>query len=326
MKGLLVGLGSMGKNHARLLSIESHEIFLLDQALDLDQIYKFKFKDAFTKFEDAVSINKYDFAIIATPTRTHYEICSKLIKLGTHVLVEKPITESITTAVKLKNLARKHGVKVLPGHIERYNPAVRFLKDKLAKIDTNSIYRVEIVRASPFPPRINDIGVAFDLSVHDLDVINFLIGRKVTSVFCVKAQTIHNKHEDGIFVFMKLGNSINCIMNTNWTSPLKQRQIKIYGSWGMFCVDFISQSVTFFENPSHVATESSWGWAGISEGQQVKFNVPKIEPLKYEHSYFFEGLDDDYDFNDELNSSIDVIKTVTKFHESHRLKKVLKIG
>ena len=86
-------------------------------------------------------------------------------------------------------------------------------------------------------------------------------------------------------------------MNTNWTSPVKQRTLRVFGAWGMFELNFIEQSVYFYENPSHVALERFLGLdMSISEGMQVKYNVPKDEPLRLQYKHFFETVESGKDF------------------------------
>ena len=93
----------------------------------------------------------------------------------------------------------------------------------------------------------------------------------------------------------------------------------------MFTVDFISQEVVYYENPSHIADQGTWGWTGISEGEQIKYNVPKSEPLKNEHEHFFNGILKDLSFEEEINSSINVVKVVSKFHVSNKEKREIEI-
>jgi len=317
VNGLLVGLGNMGRNHARILAQIAKSVSFVDPNYKSMKNLPKGFSHCFENIEDALDKQQYDFAVVAAPTKFHFEICKRLIEEKVHILVEKPITESLDTAKTLRKLARDNNVKLLPGHIERYNPAIMFLKDKLAGYDLDSVYRIEVLRCSPFPPRITDVGVSYDLSVHDLDVINFLFDKKVTSLFCRKSQQLHSTREDGVICYLNYENDIDCVMNTNWTSPVKKREIRIFGAWGMFTVDFITQEVTYNENPSHIADHGTWGWTGISEGEQTKYNIPKSEPLLNEYNHFFNGIKNNLPFDKEVQSAIDVIKVVAQFTISH---------
>lgn len=325
MKGVLIGIGNMGKNHARLL-LDSNQVKSLDLVDPCYEEYEanYRFDSCYKDLDDAIFSNQYDFAIVASPTNTHYEICKKLLENKIHTLVEKPVAEDFNKATDLQNIALKNDVHFLPGHIERYNPAVTFLKKTLDNFDINSVYRIEVLRCSPFPPRISDVGVAFDLSVHDLDVINYLFDTEAKTVFCKSSQKLHKDHEDGIMAIINFDNDIDCIMNTNWTAPIKKREMNIYGAWGMFKIDFISQNLTYYENPSHVSEQGAYGWTGISEGRKITYNVPKYEPLKKEHEHFFNGIATGNFFQEEIKSGIDVIRLVSKFHESILRNKAVK--
>lgn len=318
MNGLLVGLGNMGRNHARLLLHTDHELSLVDPRVGGDLDLPEGLKAAYATLEEALEKDSYDFAVVAAPSSLHFEISKELIERGIDLLVEKPLSDTLETAEQLAKLAKAKGVKMLPGHVERYNPAVIHLKNKLQSLDLDSVYRVEVVRCSPFPPRISDVGVAADLSVHDLDAINFLLGEKASSVYCRRAQNIHATQEDGVLAILNYSDKFDCVMNTNWTTPLKRREMRVFGAWGMFSIDFIAQEVTFYDNPSHAAGEAL---TGIGAGEPAKFDVTRAEPLKNEHDYFFAGLAEGKFFDEEVLSAIDVIKIVGSFKTSHDEKR-----
>jgi len=327
MNALLIGFGVMGKNHARLLSQNSSvkKITIVDPMVkdnkpQLNHLYK-----THKTLGHALRNNRPDFAIVASPTSTHYEQCFKLLAHKIPFIVEKPITTDFVKASKIIKHAEELNIQILPGHVERYNPAVTFLKDKLKNYDIDSIYRIEVNRCSPFPPRITDLGVGFDLSVHDLDVLNYLLGFTPHSVFSSFSHNIHPNYEDGLVSIINYDNNIQCIMNTNWTSPLKKRELKIFAGWGLFKLDFISQEVQFFENPSAISKDGSWGWTGISEGQRIKFNINKSEPLRNEHSFFLNKLGTPYKFKEQISSALNAIKVVSAFHLSNLSKKFIEI-
>lgn len=327
MKALLIGFGVMGKNHARLLAQNSavKKIIIVDPYINntksqFNNLYK-----TYKTITHALRNHRPDFAIVASPTSTHYEQCFKLLAHKIPFIVEKPITTDFFLASKIIQHAEELNIQILPGHVERYNPAVIFLKNKLKNYDINSIYRIEVNRCSPFPPRITDLGVGFDLSVHDLDVLNYLLGCTPHSVFSSFSYNIHPNYEDGLVSIINYDHNIQCIMNTNWTSPLKKRELKIFAGWGLFKLDFISQEVEFFENPSAISKDGSWGWTGISEGQRIRFNINKFEPLKNEHNFFLNKLGTSYKFKEQINSALNAIKVVSAFHQSNLTKSFIEI-
>ncbi|MGR3836973.1 MAG: Gfo/Idh/MocA family oxidoreductase [Cognatishimia sp.] len=314
MNGLLIGYGNMGRNHARLLLQTEHDLSLVEPACaDRDDLPE-TMKAIYDNLDTALVSDSYDFAVVAAPSSLHFEIAKRLIQEGIDLLVEKPLCDTLETAEELARIAKDKGVRILPGHVERYNPAVIHLKQQLQALDLSSVYRVEVVRCSPFSPRISDVGVAADLSVHDLDAINFLLGESATSVYCRRAQNIHATQEDGVLAILNYNGKFDCVMNTNWTTPLKRREMRVFGAWGMFSIDFIAQEVTFIENPSHEAGQSL---TAIGAGDPVKLEVVKAEPLKNELDYFFAGLAEGRFFDEEVQSAINVIKVVGSFDASH---------
>ena len=322
MNGLLVGHGNMGRNHARLLKQRDHDISLVDPIFQPADHPDHGFKNCYATLAEALAEDRFDFAIIAAPSSLHYEIAKELIGQGIDILVEKPLSDTLETAEDLARLATENGVKMLPGHVERYNPAVRFLKERLTALGTDSVYRVEVVRCSPFPARITDVGVAADLSVHDLDAINFLMGEQATSVYCRRSQKMHATQEDGVLAILNFNDKFDCQLNTNWTSPLRRRELRIFGAWGMFVLDFMAQEVSFQANADYLADEPM---TALTQGEATIFDVQKGEPLRNEHDHFFTGLAAGTGFDEEVQSAINVIKTVGKFATSHAEKREVQI-
>ena len=178
----VIGVGSMGQNHARVYNEISHLIGTYD--LDTTQNSKissrlgvkaFKHLDEFFSEVDAITI--------AVPTIYHKEIALMALERGVHVLVEKPLTNTIADSVELVEAFDKSSIKLAVGHIERHNGVVKLTKEKLESGLWGDLISITARRFSNYPNRISDVGVILDLSIHDIDVLNYLIPSKYVYIF-----------------------------------------------------------------------------------------------------------------------------------------------
>lgn len=322
IKAAVIGVGSMGANHVRVLSNLTN--VTLCGVVDANELHGLRVAERFktnyySSVESLLMEQSPDFVCIAVPTALHRKVAQLFLEKSTHVLVEKPIAASSEDAVFLNELAKKHKVKLLPGHIERYNPAIRMLKKQISESELGPIYRIEVTRAGPFPSRIQDVGVARDLAVHDLDVISYLLGEKPEALFCEKQRLLHSTGEDALAAIIRYPHNITCLLNVNWTSPTKTRTLKVFGHRGMFHVDYIDQEIRFFENADQISKDVLWEQATISEGREIKYPIRKSEPLANEIEYFISAIDKCKNLDEEIESGINAIRIVEKMDESARL-------
>ena len=284
---IVVGAGSMGQNHLRLLS--HSRLGNLVGAVDTQE----KTRQAITRayrvqalesLDEALAKLDFDAAVIATPTETHYALTRKLLEAGKHVLVEKPFTEDPARSHELLALGQSKGLVTLVGHVERFNPAVTQLQKKIGEL--GSIYHIETERTGPFPERILNTGVTLDLLVHDVDLVLALTGLSPKWTFAHKEKRIHPTREDGITAILGFDLEIIAVLKANWLSPTKVRRFRIYGAKGMFEVDFLNRNLYFFENGTPTPVEDNFGLVGVEEGNQIKFKTLPSEPLAMELEYF----------------------------------------
>jgi glycosyltransferase involved in cell wall biosynthesis len=125
----------------------------------------------FADYREMIACAAPDLVVVVTPTATHFEVASFALEHGCHTLIEKPIARALDEALALVELSREQGVILAVGHVERFNPAVRRLKQLLEEGTLGTIYQLHARRLGPFPPRIRDVGVTLDLATHDLDVM-----------------------------------------------------------------------------------------------------------------------------------------------------------
>ncbi len=247
----LIGLGSMGKNHYRILKSLTPRVkiaALCDVVKNDDYDEPF-----FTDVETMLDAVKPDAAIIVVPTFLHKEVALKCIERGVHVFIEKPAASTIDDARIIAKAVHDKGIKSCVGHVERFNPVVQALKNEL---EGKEIYTMAITRVGPFPPRIADVGVLTDLSVHDIDLMRFITRRDILEKNIFKSRKIHNHFEDNAVLSFELQDAIVAEILTNWLTPFKKRTIEVACKDAYFEADLITQNLTeysdFHVNNSYV--------------------------------------------------------------------------
>jgi UDP-N-acetylglucosamine 3-dehydrogenase len=173
-------------------------------------------------------------------------------------------------------------------HIERYNPAIVELKRRLERNELGQIFQVHARRLGPFPTRIQDVGVIMDLAPHDLDIMRHLTGGEVSRVHAETKRILHGTQDDMFVGIVRFEDGILGILEINWLTPTKIRELYVTGERGMFRVNYITQDLYFYEN----AATNDAGWStislirGVSEGMVIQYPIKKKEPLRAELESF----------------------------------------
>jgi len=284
----LAGLGSMGRNHLRHLSSREGCILaaVADPAPDVlaDAVAKTGaagFADAFAMVADAA----IDAVVIAAPTTAHAPLALAAIERGLPVLVEKPLAATVEEGIELVTAARSRGIPLQVGHVERFNPAVLELGRRLAHGWIGTLYSIASRRAGPFPARIRDVGVTIDLATHDADILSWVAGERPTRVYAEIAQRVHAGHEDLLFGLLHFPSGATGMLDVNWLTPAKRRQLSVVGEAGMFELDYLTQRLTFTSADVGSPTMID-GYATTFEGNVVVIEVASREPLAAELDAF----------------------------------------
>jgi UDP-N-acetylglucosamine 3-dehydrogenase len=285
----LVGAGAMGVNHLRVLrDFEEGVVSVVGVAESypetLARAERIFHVPGFADYRAMIEQAKPDLVVVVTPTATHSEVASFALERGCHTLVEKPIAHSVEEARALVELARARGVVLAVGHVERFNPAVRKLKQLLEEGALGEIYQLHGRRLGPFPPRIRDVGVTLDLATHDLDAMRFVTGSRVDTVFAQTRQLVRHNFEDLLLAVLRFDSGALGMLDVNRLTPTKARELTVTGEKGMFYLNYLTQELTFTENDYE---PSAWGQmgslAGVSDGVMTRFKVHKAEPLRLEY-------------------------------------------
>ncbi len=286
----LVGLGMMGRHHARVLgSLEGVELVAVSDPMG-DAHGVAGGRPVFNTVQELIA-HGVDYAMVAAPTAFHEELGVALAEAGIHAMVEKPLAVDTPAAQRITAAFASRGLVGAVGHIERFNPALQKLRSKLDNGDLGDVYQIITRRQGPFPARIADVGVVKDLATHDIDLTAWV----ARSAFAtVSARTVHKSgrvHEDMVAAIGELENGVITNHLVNWLTPFKERLTIVTGERGTLVADTLTADLTYYANAS-VDTEwdSVAAFRGVSEGDVVRYAFAKPEPLRVEHEAFRDAV------------------------------------
>jgi predicted dehydrogenase len=294
LKVAVIGVGAMGRNHARVYGdIPGVQMVGVadsntEMAADVARRYG---GQVYADYCQLLDEQHPDAVTVAVPTIDHLEVALEVIERGIHLLIEKPIAFTVEEGRRLIDAAEEAGVKLMIGHIERFNPAVLALKQRLENGQLGRVFQLDARRQGPFPARVKDVGVVIDLAVHDLDVMRYVTGREVKRVFAETERRIHSSREDLLTGLVRLEQGIVGTLMINWLTPIKIRELFVTGENGMFQVDYLHQDLYFYENADAQSVE--WPFRvlrGVSEGKMIRYVVAKREPLLVEQEAFLAAV------------------------------------
>ena len=237
----VVGVGHIGKNHARIYGelAEANPSVKFSAILDPNAAVAAQIAAA-TGAQVAGSLDEFaglvDAASIATPTPQHFEIAQHLLAAGRHLLIEKPIAETPAQARELVALAKSAGRILQVGHVERFNPALGALE----KLLTRPRF-IEAHRLSPYPMRSTEIGVVLDLMIHDIEVILHLVRSPVAQVDAVGVPVL-SKGEDIANARLRFENGCVANITASRVSPERLRKLRVFQSNAYLSLDYQAQS------------------------------------------------------------------------------------
>lgn len=292
MKVGVIGVGSMGQNHARILS----EMGLLEGIADVAPAVAKSMGRRFSveHFATYKEMLKRDFdaVMVVTPTGTHRKIASDAIARGKHVLLEKPMTGSSTDLKTLVSLAERSKVVLAGGFTERHNPAVDFARRSVQSKAYGELITAATRRVSSMPTRIRDIGVVMDLGIHDIDVLQHIIAKAPRSVYALGGRSRGMEHEDHANVLIDFEGGETGFAEVNWLTPMKVRKLALTCSKNFVEVDYMNQSALVCSS-SFKQFEAGNLYEVPIEFDLRSIGLKKEEPLKREIRDFLDAIERD---------------------------------
>jgi UDP-N-acetylglucosamine 3-dehydrogenase len=285
----VLGVGSMGQNHARLYS----EIAELQGVFDVSNETSGRIaKRLGTRAYDDMSelLADVDVVSICTPTVHHLEVARKAMDAGVHFLLEKPFTGSSRTAEEVCRAAEDKGLVIAAGFMERFNPVVGAAREAVSEERFGEVISCASRRVSSFPSRIRDVGVIMDLGIHDIDVMRYITSSEVTSVYALGGRFSHPDFEDYIDLLMEMDNGIVCFLEANWLTPMKVRRVSMTCSQGFVELDYIDQSLEFCSTKFQEVDPGDMFNVPLEQDLR-RISVRKEEPLRRELESFLSAVD-----------------------------------
>ena len=287
---LVVGVGAMGWNHARVCS----EIGVLSGICDMDIESANKVAEkfavpCFSTIGEAISELDPDGVIIATPTSSHHKIGMEVIESGVSVLVEKPISDGVGNAVELVEYAKERGVVLAVGHIERHNPVISSAKREIEEGKWGRVVTISTRRVSNFPGRIRDVGVILDLGIHDIDNAIYLMGSKPISVFARGGSLNNIDYEDHANLMIKFENGNTAVVEVNWITPMKVRTVSLNCEKAFVELDYMKQEMVV-SSSRFADPDNPEQFPANIEIDRKSVSIKREEPLKMEILDFLQAI------------------------------------
>jgi UDP-N-acetylglucosamine 3-dehydrogenase len=287
----VIGVGLMGQNHARILSEKDMLAGVVDIVPEVAQAVGEKHGVKWhLSYQDLLK-SDVEAVVVVTPTSTHQKIASEAIRAGKHVLLEKPMTGSSYALQGLVEEARKANVVLAGGFTERFNPVVSFAKQGLQSGQWGELITAGTRRVSSLPSRVRDVGVIMDLGVHDIDVIQYIIGAKAKSVYTLGGQGKGVKYEDHANMLIDFEGGATGYVEVNWLTPMKVRKLALTCSQNFVEVDYMDQAALVCAS-SFKQLDSGNLFNVPLEFDVHRTTLKKEEPLKRELDDFIAAIKD----------------------------------
>ncbi|MBN1677484.1 MAG: Gfo/Idh/MocA family oxidoreductase [Candidatus Thermoplasmatota archaeon] len=285
----VIGVGLMGQNHARILFEKDMLAGVVDIVPEVAQAVGEKHGVKwFLSYQDMLR-SDVEAVVVVTPNSTHQKIASEAIKAGKHVLLEKPMTGSSAALKGLVDLAHQNKVVLAGGFTERFNPVVAFAKQGIQTGQWGELITAATRRVSSFPTRVRDVGVVMDLGVHDIDVVQHIIGAKAKSVYALGGQGKGAKYEDHANMLIDFEGGATGYIEVNWLTPMKVRKLALTCSQNFVEVDYMDQAALVCAS-SFKQLDSGNLYNVPLEFDVRRTALKKEEPLKRELNDFIAAI------------------------------------
>src|SRR5690349_3115737 len=273
----VVGVGVMGSNHARVFAgLPGTELVgVADPDRKQAEFVARTLGCAAMADVDGLLDRGVDALSIAAPTHLHRSIALAAVGRGVHVLVEKPIASSVEEGREIINVARRAGVTLMVGHVERFNPAVEAIKEAIRGED---ILSIAITIVGPFPPRMSNVGVVIDLAVHDIDLIRWFTESEIAEVQPQLSNAVAEREDIALLQF-RTASGVLAHINTNWLTPFKARNVTVATRNKYIMGDLLTRQVT-----------ECFGFQPDGSYSMRHLSVGHAEPLRAELQAFVNAI------------------------------------
>jgi predicted dehydrogenase len=293
----VVGLG-FGAVHARVLG--EMEGVRLAAVCDMDPqrlatVARGRTVHTYEDYETMLRNEALDAVVVAVPIRLHEQVAMAVIDAGKALLVEKPLAPSLAEGRRIADAASRRGVVLTSGHIERFNPAVQELTRRLRQGEAGRVLQITARRLGPFAARTRDVSVILDLAVHDIDLMLHMLGHDLEHVYAATMPSVRTDSDDTLTGVLRFRDGPIGLLEVNWLTPRKVRELSVLGERGLFVLDYLAQTLKFYESEPSEGGTGGPGWQTLttlrgSGGAGVHIPIEPREPLERELSAFVAAL------------------------------------
>jgi len=296
LRSVIVGLGQMGAHHLRILSslpeVEVVAAVEPDETRRETMLRAHPGVRGHALLQQALDEHEaLDFVCLAVPVGELPSSAEMAFGAGLHVFAEKPMAPDEEQARAMIAAAAERELVLGVGYVERFNPAVVALKQKLDAGAIGRIVQMHARRLSPFPNRDRMAGVTLDLATHDIDIMRSLSGSEIERVSAESVGGMSEHPDDLICAVMRFDSGATGLLEVNWITPTKVRELSVLGEGGMFVVNYLTQDLVFYEHPTRSNTwDQLAGMRGGGEGDMVRYALERREPLRLQWDAFIEAV------------------------------------
>lgn len=310
-RGAVIGLGMIGRHHARLLQ-DSQRVEFAGAVDPGGDRFRAVHRPELVLDSVAALLDRGppQFAVVAVPTELHLPVARELAAAGVSMLIEKPLAATTETAKELVDICHRAGVLAAVGHVERFNPALQDLRRRLLDGQIGRLFTASTIRSGPFPARVQDVGVVKDLATHDIDLVSWLSDSKIATLAAQTQYLSGREHEDLVLMIGALESGAAFSIVVDWVSPTKVRRTRVLGERGMLEADTLTGDLFFYENAEvRIAWSATQQFRGVSEGNVTRYALQRREPLLVEHEAFLNLLEGRHDAGVvTLEQGVEIVK------------------
>jgi UDP-N-acetylglucosamine 3-dehydrogenase len=284
----VIGVGSMGQNHARIYNEISNLVAVSDTNEEQGREVAERFGVAwYGDYPDMLDV--VDAVTVAVPTSLHLEVANVVSAAGVHMLIEKPLAGNVTDAKAIVAAAEVTGVTLAVGHVERFNSIIAKAKTSIDNGDWGKILTLSAKRFSNYPSRVHDVGVLFDLTIHDVDVISYLANGDIRNVYAAGGKSMNKRYEDHVNLVVGFRDGKIGLCETNWLTPMKVRELNITTTTCYINLNYLTQEIEILSSRFGEIDESNLYQPSIKVSEQ-KISLNGKEPLESELVDFLEAI------------------------------------
>lgn len=311
IKTAVIGVGNMGKNHARVYSEISNLVAVSDLIFNTGKKIAKKYQARFYQdYQKMLDKEKPEAVSVVVPTKFHKKVAINCLKRKIPTLVEKPIADSLKAAQAILKQAQKNKTFLMVGHIERFNPAVVKLKKLINQRKFGRIISLLAIRVGINPPKLKNSDVVLDLAIHDIDIFNFLLEEFPKRKKIVTHKIFKNNLTDSASLLLEYKNT-TAIVQTNWITPIKIRKLYVTGTKSFCELDYILQKLIIFDKILSITPKSGFsGLVALSKTPKKEVFVSQKEPLRQELKFFLKNIKN-YQLIDNVKQAIMALRILS---------------